>query len=87
MNNFITNFEEVKIKVDQIADARGIIFTNQLHFVAKALEQLEKGQVLNMFCSDTENKEHIPLWVEQHGHVFLSFIEERGYFKILIVKG
>lgn len=87
MGGLSNTYEYLKIRVDQIADARGVLFTKQLHFIEKSLERLEKGQVLNIFCSDNINKEMIPKWIKDHGHTFLSIIEESSYYKILLRKG
>ncbi len=87
MGGLSNTYEYLKIRVDQIADARGVLFTKQLLFIEKSLDRLEKGEVLNIFCSDTENKEKIPKWINDHGHVFLSIIDESSYYKILLRKG
>ena len=79
-------YEVMKIRVDQIADARGIIFSEKLRFVEKALDTMQKGEVLSIFCSDIQHKEDIPSWVKRSGHIFLGIIEESNYFKILIQK-
>ena len=80
-------YEVMKIRVDRIADARGIIFSDKLKFVENALDTLNKGEVLSIYCSDMQHKEEIPDWVRISGHVFLGIIEESNYFKIIIQKG
>jgi TusA-related sulfurtransferase len=80
-------YEYLKIKVDQIADARGIIFSDKLHFVEKALSSLLIGQTLSIYCSDNYHKDEIPQWIKKHGHHYLGIIDEEGFFKILIQKG
>jgi TusA-related sulfurtransferase len=87
MKGTIVNFEYLKIRVNQIADARGVVFNKQLYFIEEALERLEKGQVLSIYCSDYNNKDNMPLWIENHGHTYLSIIDKTSYFKILIRKG
>lgn len=87
MKTATLSYEYIKIKVDQIADARGIIFSTKLYFVEKALTTMLKGQVLSIYCSDLYHKEEIPLWIKKHGHHFLGIIDEGSFFKILIKKG
>lgn len=86
MKTIETNFEYLKVKVDLIADARGIIFSDKLKFVQKALESLSIGEVLCIYCSDLQHKHEIPNWVNQKGHQFLGIVEETHFFKILIKK-
>jgi TusA-related sulfurtransferase len=86
MRTVISNYEFIKIKVDQLADARGIIFSKKLKFVEEALAQIQEGQVLCIYCSDHEHKALIPEWIELKGHSFLGIIDENHFFKILIKK-
>jgi TusA-related sulfurtransferase len=81
-----TFYEYLKVRVDLIADARGIIFTDKLKFVEKALESLAPGKILCIYCSDTEHKNMIPDWLKDKGHRFLGIVDEKHYFKILIQK-
>lgn len=80
------NYVNLKIRVDQIADARGIIFTEKLKFVENALERVDKGGILCIFCSDKYHMNEIPEWITGLGHLFMGIIEEKNYFKILIKK-
>jgi TusA-related sulfurtransferase len=80
------NYVDLRIRVDQIADARGIIFTEKLKFVEQALECLQPGEILCVYCSDNHHKNEIPNWISELGHLFLGIMEENQYFKILIKK-
>jgi TusA-related sulfurtransferase len=81
-----SNYINLKIRVDQLADARGIIFTDKLKFVESALESLDHDEILCIYCSDQHHKSEIPNWIKERGHVFLGIIEKPNYFKILIKK-
>lgn len=79
--------ETIKIRIDRIADARGIVFSDKLRFVEMSIETMDPGEVLLIYCSDYHHKSEIPKWVTEHGHFILSIIEENQYFKIIIKKG
>ena len=80
------NYEFLKIRIDRIADARGIIFSEKIKFIETALASMQSGEILKIYCSDHQHKAVIPRWIKNNGHHFLSIIDESNYFKILIQK-
>jgi len=80
-------YEFLKVRIDRIADARGITFSRKFLFIDKAMESMQKGQILKIYCSDKKHKDKIPEWITQRGHIFLSIVDEANYYKILVQKG
>jgi len=80
------NYEQFKLRVDRIADTRGITFNEKLMYIEKAMEYLESGQVLTVYCSDFAHRQFIPEWIRQKGYIFLGMVDESTYFKIIMLK-
>ena len=87
MENPNKTYEHLKIQIDKVVDARGIIFSDKLIIVSESLQSIEPGEMILIYCSDLIHKEKIPTWVEQNNHHLISIIDERNYFKIIIKKG
>jgi len=86
MRTATANFEEFKLRIDQIADARGITFSEKMAFIENAMNHLKSGQILQVFCSDLKHKKQIPDWLKQQGYLCLGIINQSNFFKIILIK-
>ena len=75
------------IKADKTLDAKGLDCPMPLLKAKKALEELERGQVLEILGTDEGSKVDLPGWCERVGHDFLGAKDESGYFRFFIKKG
>jgi tRNA 2-thiouridine synthesizing protein A len=75
------------IKADKTLDAKGLDCPMPLLKAKKAMETLERGQVLEILGTDEGSKVDLPVWCERVGHAFLGAKEEKNYFKLYIQKG
>ena len=75
------------IKADKTLDAKGLDCPMPLLKAKKAMETLERGQVLEILGTDEGSKVDLPVWCERVGHAFLGAKEEKSYFKLYIQKG
>ncbi|OAG27265.1 sulfurtransferase TusA family protein [Thermodesulfatator autotrophicus] len=75
------------IKADVTLDCKGLSCPMPLLKTKKAIQKLEKGQILEVLGTDPGSKNDIPGWCERSGHEFLGMKEESGYFVFYIKKG
>lgn len=75
------------IKADKTLDAKGLDCPMPLLKAKKAMETLERGQVLEILGTDEGSKVDLPGWCERVGHTFLGVKEEASYFRFYIKKG
>lgn len=75
------------IKADKILDAKGLDCPMPLLKAKKALETLEKGQILEILGTDPGSKVDLPGWCNRVGHDFLTVKEEADFYRFYIKKG
>ncbi|KPK27173.1 MAG: preprotein translocase subunit TatC [Desulfobacterales bacterium SG8_35_2] len=75
------------IRADKTLDAKGLDCPMPLLKAKKAMETMERGQVLEIQGTDQGSKIDLPGWCERVGHVYLGVKEEADYFKFYIQKG
>jgi tRNA 2-thiouridine synthesizing protein A len=75
------------IRADKTLDAKGLECPMPLLKAKKAMETMERGQVLEIQGTDKGSKIDLPGWCERVGHVYLGVKEEADYFKFYIQKG
>jgi len=75
------------IKFDKTLDAKGLDCPMPLLKAKKAIEALERGQVLEILGTDEGSKIDLSGWCERVGHSYLGVKEETDYFKFYIKKG
>lgn len=67
-------------------DARGCLCPVPTVKAALALEEMDKGKLLELLADDPVTRRDLPAWCRERGHVLLSIREDDGFFHILIQK-
>ena len=75
------------IKADKTLDAKGLDCPMPLLKAKKAIDGLERGQILEILGTDAGSKIDLPGWCDRVGHTFLGVKEAINYFKFYIKKG
>ena len=73
-------------KVDQELDARGLLCPMPVVKTAKAMKELDAGQVLKVMATDRGSVTDMPAWAETTGNELLEWHEEGDFFVYLIRK-
>ena len=76
----------MEIQEDQILDARGQLCPMPVVKTAKAMKELEPGQVLKLIATDRGAITDIPAWAETTGNELVEQHEEDGVFVFLLKK-
>ena len=80
--------EVTEIQADQVLDARGLLCPMPIVKTAKAMKELEAGQVLKILATDRGSIADIPAWGESTGNELIGSYEEDGeVFVFLVRKG
>lgn len=72
--------------VDKTLDARGLSCPMPSVKTALALEQMEKGQVLEVLTDDPVSRKDLPVWAQSTGNELLGIREEASTIKIYLKK-
>jgi TusA-related sulfurtransferase len=72
--------------VDRAIDARDQMCPMPVLMLAKAIKQLEPGQILAISATDQGAKKDIPAWAEKTGHRLLQMQEAQGVLTFYIQK-
>jgi tRNA 2-thiouridine synthesizing protein A len=64
---------------DLALDARGLLCPMPIVKTAKAMKELEPGQVLKVMATDRGSIADIPAWAETTGNELLDWHEEDGF--------
>jgi len=67
-------------KADQMLDCSGLLCPSPVVKVAKAIKQIEVGQVLQLIATDPGAAPDMEAWTRQTGHEMLASREEDGKF-------
>ena len=73
-------------KVDQELDARGLLCPMPVVKTAKAMKELDAGQVLKVMATDRGSVTDMPAWADTTGNELLEWHEEGDFFVYLIRK-
>ena len=71
---------------DVVVDTKGMICPMPVLKAKKALDGLQRGQVLGVLSDDAATRSDIPLLVERLGYVLLETIESSGGMEFYIRK-
>lgn len=71
-------------KADRTVDYRGLFCPMPIVKVSKAIQEIEVGQVLEMWADDPGSKPDMEAWIRQTGHELLDSREESGVFKFYV---
>jgi len=72
--------------VDRYVDAKGLMCPMPVLTLAKAMKELQPGQVLALSATDLGAKRDIPAWAEKTGNTLLETIEEDGVLTFYLKK-
>ena len=73
-----------EIHADQVLDCSGMLCPIPVVKTAKAIKQIEIGQVLQMIATDPGAPPDMDAWSKQTGHEMLQSGEENGKFVFYI---
>jgi TusA-related sulfurtransferase len=72
--------------VDRVIDARGQMCPMPVLALAKAIKELQLGQILSISATDQGARRDVPAWAEKTGHRLLQMTEEQGVLTFYIQK-
>lgn len=78
---------QTHIQADAELDARGLLCPMPIVKTAKAIRELEPGQVLKLVATDRGSVADVPAWAQTTGNELLEHYEEDGAFVFLLRKG
>ena len=67
------------IQEDLVVDARGLLCPMPIVKTAKAMKELEHGQVLKVLATDRGSITDVPAWAETTGHELVEWHEEGDF--------
>ena len=70
----------VDINFDQVLDCSGMLCPIPVAKAAKAIKQIEIGQVLKMIATDPGSPPDMDAWTKQTGHEMVDSTEEDGKY-------
>ncbi len=76
-----------QIQVDQTLDARGLLCPMPVVKTAKAIKELEPGQLLKLMATDRGSITDIPAWCESTDNELVEWHEEGDFIVFLVRKG
>ncbi len=76
-----------EIKTDEKIDLRGVSCPLNYVRTKLKLEEMEAGQVLEVFLDDGESIVNVPRSAKEDGHGILKIEQFDGHFSVLIRKG
>ena len=75
------------LQADAVLDARGLLCPMPIVKAAKAMRDLEPGQVLQLLATDRGSLVDVPAWAEDTGNELLATGDEDGVFSFHVRKG
>lgn len=72
--------------VDRSVDAKGQMCPMPILTLAKAMKELQPGQVLAISATDQGARRDIPAWAEKTGNTLLGMTEEHGVLTFYLQK-
>ncbi len=74
------------MQADQTLDCKGLSCPMPILKLAKAIDAMESGKVLELLGTDPGSKTDVPKWCDKTGNEFLGMEEGEGFFKYYIKK-
>lgn len=74
------------MKADLTIDTLGLYCPIPIVKTAKAIQQLQPGQILEIIADDEGIKKDLPNWCKTSGHEFLGLEEEAGEYRGYVKK-
>lgn len=72
--------------IDRYVDAKGQMCPMPVLTLAKAMKQLQPGQVLALSATDLGAKRDVPAWAEKTGNTLLETVDENGVLTFYLKK-
>ena len=69
-----------EIKADKVLDCTGLLCPVPVVKTAKAIKQIEVGQILQLIATDPGAPPDMQAWTRQTGHEMMESQEENGKF-------
>jgi tRNA 2-thiouridine synthesizing protein A len=76
----------VTTHVDRFVDAKGQMCPMPILTLAKAIKELQPGQIIAIAATDPGSKKDIPAWAQKTGHTILETTEEGGVITFYVQK-
>ncbi|HZD87173.1 MAG TPA: sulfurtransferase TusA family protein [Gaiellaceae bacterium] len=76
-----------EIREDHVLDARGLLCPMPVVKAAKAMKELDPGQVLKILATDRGSIADMPAWAEDTGNELLEWHEDGDDLVYLVRKG
>ncbi len=76
-----------EIREDHVLDVRGLLCPMPIVKTAKAMKELEPGQVLKVIATDRGSIADMPAWAEDTGNDLLAWHEDGDTLVYLVRKG
>lgn len=73
-------------KIDRVLNLGGLLCPNPSLITAKKLEDMKRGEVLEVVCSDKSVKESIPALCREGRYEVVETREEKGLIHFIIRK-
>jgi tRNA 2-thiouridine synthesizing protein A len=73
-------------KVDKIVDLKGLLCPMPTVIAKKAIECLEKNEILELLANDSTTRESLPLLCKEIGCTLIEQSEDEGVLRFLIRK-
>ncbi|MED4226679.1 sulfurtransferase TusA family protein [Neobacillus cucumis] len=75
------------MNITKVVDAKGLACPMPIVKTKKAMNELESGQVLEIYTTDKGAKNDLIAWAKSGGHELLNHEEENNVFIFWIKKG
>ncbi|MDF2866844.1 MAG: SirA family protein [Gammaproteobacteria bacterium] len=63
-------------------NAKGLLCPMPVIKVQQKIQQLTKGDILTVYCTDPGTQHDLPAWCRVHGHTLLTLQQEQNEIKI-----
>lgn len=73
-----------QVKIAKTLDAKGMFCPGPVMETAKAMKQIQVGEVLEILATDPAAKPDIEAWARRTGNQILDITQENGVTRILI---
>ncbi len=74
------------MKADHKLDCVGLYCPMPIYETSKKIEELKKGEILEVVADDVGIKKDMPAWAETTGNEFLGVEEDGGEIKVYVKK-
>ena len=70
----------------KIVDARGTFCPGPLMELIAQMKQSQVGDLVEVWSTDAGSAADIPEWINKVGHEYISSVEEKGVWRVLVRK-